>query len=328
MTLTGKLLDGNDAYRWIADALSNAEQPIDICSAFLRSEALSALLHGAPKSLSGRILVRWRLNDLIAGASDFEAYDIAVARGFEVYMRLDFHGKVYALPPLGVLVGSANATLSGMGLKPNANGEVCTLVPYDEACQHVIDDLFSEAKLVDRELFSALSEACSHIDEPALQEQSWPVNIIALMSSKSCETTLLVDKCFWSGPSWTRSSIIDIEADVLHDQKLLGFRNGSFYASNLAGTLNKAFRRTEICQWLVSSVTAAGGEMYFGQLSFGLQHALADFPAPSRATVKLLLKNLLGWVSLLLLDEIVVDTPRYSQRVRIIGGAAVKIKSC
>lgn len=320
MALTGKLMDGNDAYHWIADALSGIGGPIDICSAFLRSEALISMLQGAPNPLSGRILVRWRLNDFLAGASDFEAYEIALSHGMAVYMRLDFHGKVYSIPPHGVIVGSANATLSGLGLTHASNAEICTLADCDEGNQQMIDGLYASATLVDRAFLSDLKGAYEQNGQGLSCDQEWPGNIVSRLSKKRAVTSLLVDECLWGGPNWLVSASTEVAPNMLHDQALLGiFPEGApFTLSN--ASLKVHLRGTAIYHWLVASIERNGGEIYFGQLSALLHSSLADDPSPSRQGVKQLLQNLLEWVSALKLAEMAVDRPRHSQRIRLLGG--------
>jgi hypothetical protein len=71
--LTGRLIDGKASYKWLADNSVNATGYISICSAFLRSSILEDFSKRFPKDASVRVIVRWRLEDLLAGASDLEA---------------------------------------------------------------------------------------------------------------------------------------------------------------------------------------------------------------------------------------------------------------
>lgn len=319
MALTGKLMDGNDAYHWIADALRGMDGPIDICSAFLRSEALTSLLQSAPNSFSGRILVRWRLNDFHAAASDFDAYEVALSHGMAVYMRLNFHGKVYSIPPRGVIVGSANATLSGLGLARASNAEICTLAHCDDGNRQMINGLYASATLVDRALFSDLKAAYEQNVLDKYCDNEWPEKIVSRLSRKRTVTSLLVDECLWGGPNWLMSPPSESASIMRHDQALLGiFPNGaSDFLSQASLKVN--FQSTAIYHWLIGSIERNGCEIYFGQLSVLLHSILADDPTPSRQGVKQLLQNLLAWVHVLATEEITIDRPSYSQRLRLIS---------
>ena len=58
--------------------------------------------------------------------------------------------------------------------------------------------------------------------------------------------------------------------------------------------------------------------LYFGALTEKLHNALVEDPKPYRREVKELLSNLLSWVEELEMEEIVIDRPNYSQRIRIL----------
>lgn len=63
--------------------------------------------------------------------------------------------------------------------------------------------------------------------------------------------------------------------------------------------------------------------MYFGEITANLHNALLNDPRPYRKDVKQLLANLLNWIAALDINEIVVDRPAHSQRVRYIENGGV-----
>lgn len=151
--LAGELIDGSDVSIWLKNAISENNGNIDICSAFLRSEALEILFNKKYNKFSGRILTRWKLNDFLAGASDLDSYLFAKKIGLEFYVLNNFHGKVFSFQNHGIISGSANATLAGLGLKDMANREVCTLTPFSKSNQFFINKLFNDAIKIDDSLF-------------------------------------------------------------------------------------------------------------------------------------------------------------------------------
>lgn len=99
----------------VAKLLSLARRRVVIVSAFIRGETLSWLLKCIPKEVNNiTIYARWRLNDILAGASDVSVINVARERNavFKVYDSL--HAKIYIVDGYA-LVGSANATNSGLG---------------------------------------------------------------------------------------------------------------------------------------------------------------------------------------------------------------------
>lgn len=59
--------------------------------------------------------------------------------------------------------------------------------------------------------------------------------------------------------------------------------------------------------------------MYFGALSAALHDAVITDPKPYRKDIKFMLANLLSIIEKLEMDEISIDRPNYSQRVRLAG---------
>jgi len=319
MVAVGSLIDGHEVCRWISTGIAKVDRPIDFCSAFLRSEALTGLLKTAPKSLTGRILVRWRLGDFLTGASDFAAFDIALSHGLRVYMRLDFHGKVFSLPPLGIVVGSANATFSGLGMTMNANAEVCTLVGYSETNQEVIEGLFRSAIEVDRQLLISLQTIVSNASPEPPCNDEWPESITNRLVKLKQGNRLLFESCFWSAPNWLNSSSTEnFHQNQLHDMRLLGFETDLGMISQCKEQVKYCVRRTAIVQWLVTALNENDGEAYFGYLASQLHSALSDAPHLTREDAKLILQNLLEWVSVVEIGDVAIDRPNHSQRVRLV----------
>ena len=57
--------------------------------------------------------------------------------------------------------------------------------------------------------------------------------------------------------------------------------------------------------------------MYFGAITQELHNALISDPKPYRRDVKQMLSNLLDLIDLLHMEEIEIDKPNYSHRVRL-----------
>lgn len=57
--------------------------------------------------------------------------------------------------------------------------------------------------------------------------------------------------------------------------------------------------------------------MYFGALSEMLHNSVISDPKPYRRDIKLMLGNLLRLIDELKMEEVSIDKPNYSQRIRI-----------
>ncbi|MBU0587162.1 MAG: hypothetical protein KJ852_01215 [Gammaproteobacteria bacterium] len=308
---SGQLVDGKQAYNWLIDALPRVERPVSLCSAFLRSEALLALFPNSTGLEKGRILVRWQLGDLQAGASDLQGYSVAKDLGFKLFVRQDFHGKVFSLPGIGVVVGSANATSAGFGLKASSNAEVCTLVPSLDSNLSLIDDLFESAVQVDDSLFEEISEALMQAPANGAEFGQWPKELMQKLQPPLPVNWLLVSECLSFLPSRNGSGLWNVSKE--EDRHLLGLRDVPISTD----CLTVAFTSLKLYHWLVETLRRSVGELYFGSLSVELHNSLLDDPGICRRDVKDLLQVLLAWCEFLPDCRVVIDRPKHSQRIRL-----------
>lgn len=310
--LAGTLLNGHAVHRWMSQAIAAAPEAT-ICSAYIRSEALSDVLRRAPNDITGRVLVRWRKGDLLAGASDLSVFNVCRDRGLKLFMRLDFHGKVYCLPPHGIVVGSSNVTLAGLGLRTGSNAEASTLVQISASNLDAVEQFFRGATRVDEEIVAAIARVIADSHQVDSNDAGWPSSVMDLLRAETDVQRLLVSECLWSDPSELGEKVPS--AQLAHDFSLLGAAAG-----DTPQTIQSALQRTAIYRWLVSTLRQqVGREMYFGRLSAALHDALLDDPAPSRRDVKALVQALLLWVKAFAPDDLSVDQPNFSQRITLKG---------
>jgi len=308
---SGQLIDGKTAARWLLAKVGTAPAGVSLCSAFLRSEALRTLYPSENSPQSGRVLARWRLGDLLSGASDLDAYPVAKRLGFAFYIRQDFHGKVFSIPGSGVIVGSANATLSGFGLKESANSEVCTLVPDSEANQALLDEIFDGAIEVTDALFQEISSVVGSAAMNTTEELEWPSELLERLQNLEFSGRLLLSECFVSTPVFDENgAFFSLDERDLHLLGIVGVDLNS-------DALRRAFTKTRIYRWLVHALKSSGGELYFGSLTESLHNTLLDDPVVYRREVKIVLQTLLQWCQLLGDVGVLVDRPNHSQRVRL-----------
>lgn len=309
----GRLIEGGEAADWLIGGIADCSGSVSLCSAYLRAQALEALLAARGPDLRGRVLVRWQLADLMAGASDLRAYEVAKAAGLQLWVRLDFHGKVFCVPDRGIVVGSANATLSGLGLRSQSNEEVCTLVLSAPSNLAHIERLFAGAVLVDDQLFgeiSAAMEAASRLEGlPGSKE--WPQAVLSKLQTFPPVDRLLVSECLWSGPDLMLDGSVRF-ADM-HDRQLFGLTEPVVTMIEATHKL----QQIKVFRWLRQNLEREGGPQFFGALSSALHDSLLDNPAPHRHEVKALLAQLLAWCDAFPLAGVLVDKPQHSQRARL-----------
>lgn len=107
-----------------------ARERVMIVSAYIGGDALEQLLDAVPASVSRRVVAaRWDAQDIATGATDWRVWDVVQQHGMQLLACPKLHAKIYVADDRA-LVGSANATASGMGI---GVGNLELLVPVDTA---------------------------------------------------------------------------------------------------------------------------------------------------------------------------------------------------
>jgi hypothetical protein len=317
--LQGQLISGPELDAWLREGLAACRERVWLCSAYIRTAAFERLWSSRPleEQLNASVLVRWQVQDLLSGASDLNLFCFCRSRGIELFLKLDFHGKVYAVPPAGIGVGSTNATASGLGFAGRPNAEMNTLVMCTDVNLRTVQSQFYGATRVTEQLYRRMELELAALQKSKLFDPQWSSDISSLLEPLEPPTSLLVDECFITDGLWWAKGVDAREASgAEHDLQLLGLAGGA----RIDGVLQSALRRTKCVRWLISLLQRApAGELYFGALTAALHSALLDDPGPRRSEVKTLLQNLLSWIQIARLPELSVDRPNHSQRVRLLS---------
>jgi hypothetical protein len=308
--LVGDLLTGRESYEWLLDAISKlpTTTPLVICSAFIKHAAIETLLSLRPHS-AGRVLVRWQKYDLCTGSSDLSIFNILKAKGWKLYIDTSFHGKIYSLPGVGALIGSANATKSGFSISGQRNREVCTIVSESPQVIDFIENLFAYATLVDDPLFDLIAAEVKGSELPSTGADEWGLDILKKINPTSTSELLICD--------FLKSNPAIFPLDdflLLEDLDLIGISSLDKVTKEV---VKKKILRVKSIAWLVDVIAAYPQGIYFGELTALLHNALMEDPTPYRSTVKNLLVNSLGWISLYCSDIVQIERPNFSQRIRL-----------
>ncbi len=254
------------------------------------------------RALQKRLVVRMRMSDILDGSTDLAIYPFCKEHGWELYFRLDLHGKTYIFDSLKGVVGSANATRSGMNFDGPGNCEMATLVELDQSDQTKIDRVIQDSVRMTDEIFEKMEAAIELVDDGDRVNSSkqWPDAILNLFSF-DCSVLFTEDFPPISTP----------DHDPLETCVYLGCSLGAGFSEQRA-----AFKSMRCFKWLEHLFCRQNSkELYFGAITALLHEALLNEPKPYRKDVKELLANLLSWIVYYECEEFVVDQPNYSQRV-------------
>nr|WP_305182628.1 phospholipase D-like domain-containing protein [uncultured Schaedlerella sp.] len=247
-----------------------------------------------------RLLVRFRMDDILKGSTDFSIIECGIRAGWQVYIRFDLHAKTYIIDNKRGLIGSANATNSGLSIGKNRNMEIATLVDIEPKDVEKINKLFDDAILIDSALLRKLKSQINAVGKNGQQEiYSWDASITTMFNPH-------IDTLF--------------SYELPEDFNL---RNGEYF-SFLDETYNgdivkfkELFRWSNAYLWLLAILKENKGCLYFGTLAEKLHNILISDPKPYRRDVKQMLANLLSLIDKLGMEEIVIDRPNYSQRISL-----------
>ncbi len=295
------ILLSNEIINAVLDELTNAENSVQIITAYCKENTfkkLDSVISG--KVQNKRLLVRFRLDDILKGSTDFGILDYGLQHGWDVFLRFDLHAKTYIVDNKRGLVGSANATNSGLNIGKAGNMEMATFIDVEPEDVEKINGLFDDAIPVDAELITKMKQQFNSI-EPAAKHKSHSWNTEITNRFNPSINTLF-------------------SYELPEDFNFVEGEYFSFLDYTFSGDLNafkEVFRWSNAYLWLQKLVKENDGEMYFGAVTEKLHNALVTDPKPYRRDVKQMLANLLDLIEKLGMEEVIIDRPNHSQRIRL-----------
>ena len=251
------ILFSNEIINAVIEELKSAENSVQIITAYCKKSTFEKLNSVIAESVHSRkLLVRFRLEDVIKGSTDFDILEYGIEQGWKVYLRFDLHAKTYIVDNKRGLVGSANATNSGLNIGKAGNMEMATFVDIESADVDKINSLFHDAVFVDYELLNEMKQEFEAIDLSDKQSSyNWSIDITkrfnpcikALFSYELPDDFTFVEGEYFSFLDYTYSG--DKEA------------------------FKEVFRWSNAYLWLLKLIKENNGEMYFGAVTEKLHNA-------------------------------------------------------
>ena len=296
------ILLSNEIMTSVIRELKNATKSVQIITAYCKEGAIQKLDSYISKDISEKkIMLRFRLDDLVKGSTDFSALEYCFNNGWKVFIRFDLHAKTYIVDSKRGFVGSANATNSGLNIGRTGNMEMATLVDIEEEDLAKIENLYNDAIPVTPELLSKMKKEFESVESEVTDKTvKWGEDISTLFSPH-------IQTLF--------------SHDLPDENELLIGKYISFLDCYYDGDIEKlkeSFRWSNAYLWLINVLKENDGCLYFGAITAKLHVALISDPKPYRKDVKQMLANLLTLIDTLQMEEVVIDQPNYSQRIRLV----------
>lgn len=300
------LLTTSEAKYKIAEQVKAATEHLHIVSAFCKIPAIKFIESNIENTIAEKkLLVRFLLSDILNGVTDFSLYEYCKSHGWQMYVRFDLHAKTYIFDRKRCVLGSANLTTRGMGLNFHENYELSSFAEIDAIDLKKIDALFDNAILMTDELYEKMK-----LDyETVIKNGANIPEIPQWDNSIEEKFKPVIDTLFtYDFPS--------VNAPNFNDIRCFEFLELNHIPTK--SELKEAFRWGKAFLWLYNFINDFPDKTsYFGAITAGLHNALINDPKPYRKEVKELLANTLSWIQALEMDEISIDVPIHSQRVRI-----------
>lgn len=295
------LLFSNEILNAVNKELQSANESVQIITAYCKEDSIKKIVEEInPSVREKKLMIRFRLDDLIKGSTDFGVIKYCKDEGWEVFVRFDLHAKTYIVDNKRGIVGSANTTKRGLSIGIAGNVEMATLVDIESQDIDKINKLYRDAIVVDENVYNMMKNQY----EAAVRTSDggslfWNNNIAGLFNPH-------VDYLF---------SHELPDTDALIEGMYISFLD--IACTSDKSVIKEALRWSNAYIWLQTILKENGGCLYFGFLSEKLHNALVNDPKPYRKDVKKLLANLLSIVSELNMEEIEIDRPNYSQRIQL-----------
>lgn len=295
------ILFSNEIMDAVVKELHRATDSVQIITAYCKEKTLKRLDYEINSEVKDkRLLVRFRLEDLLKGSTDFGILQYGLDRGWKVYVRFDLHAKTYIVDNKRGLVGSANVTNSGFNLGKSGNMEMAAFVDIEEKDIKKIENLFKDAVPVTEDLLLKMKQQFDAVNknEESISHR-WDKAIMNLF--KPCVETLF---------SYELPDEFELKKG-----EYFSFLDETFDGNKVK--MKEIFSSSNCYLWLIDTLKNNNGCMYFGKLSESLHIAVVSDPKPYRKDVKIMLMNLLKLIKKLEIEEIIIDRPNYSQRIRL-----------
>lgn len=284
----------------ICDELRKAEESVQIITAYCKLSALDTLICCVKEQVfDKRFMVRFRLDDVINGSTDFEILSFALERGWDVYIRFDLHAKTYIIDNKRGIVGSANTTSSGLSFNQIGNLEMATVADIDSYDIVKIENIFIDAIRVDNDLIDKLEKQYNNAQKrnPSAK-YTWSSEILKMFNPK---IRTLFSHDLPDSKDVKKGDYITFLDSVYEDDS----------------QVKLLIRACNVYRWLLQVLNKNNGELYYGSISSMLHSTLVSDPKPYRKDVKKMLSNFLWFIEYFQMEEIVIDRPNYSQRIRL-----------
>ena len=150
--------------------LTGAKTRVLLCAPFIKSRVLETLLSVLADSVPVRIVTRWRPEEIAAGVSDLEVFEVVRERlHTELSLLDDLHAKLYVADEQ-CLLGSANLTATALGWADRSNVELLVPARVTDTEVVLLMERLELATVATFKMRSEMAAAVATLDMPTLPD--------------------------------------------------------------------------------------------------------------------------------------------------------------
>lgn len=265
-----------------------------------------------------RIVVRWEIEDLVKGVSDFEVlYEYCKQLNIALYRNTRIHLKALWNNENSILFGSANVTGKGMGeIGTNYNYELAGIsnsISFDDISY--LNHIIQESELVNDSLFIELKNIVDQIELPRIDFPKVP-------TKKKLEDEFLLSQLPMTPSPELLLEILNQPNSFSLDEQLKAAHDKALYNVNIKGNaddlysqLKEKFNNKPIIRKLKTDIMESQrNSMGYGQVVRWIQNNTTSVPTPMSWEIKKeqFVNNLYEWICFLD-DNFSWDAPNHTQ---------------
>ncbi|HAS92082.1 MAG TPA: hypothetical protein DCS12_07585 [Clostridiales bacterium] len=174
------------AYEHIGDSLLYLAQKTDkemvLVAPFIKQNIIERIFAVLKPNISFTCVTRWRLDEICAGVSDINVYDIIKARGGRLLLMQNLHAKYYRGDNF-VATGSGNLTAHALGWCNYPNLELMVFLPSEMGFIRFEKHILDQSIFVTDEIFKEFNDLLKNFQ----QENKYILNNELRMISQADE---------------------------------------------------------------------------------------------------------------------------------------------
>ena len=141
----------------VLELAGKSQSRLVLIAPFIKAAVMKKILGMVTEKVEIFCMTRWRADEIAAGVSDLEVYEIINSRAGKLYLLSNLHAKYYRGDEL-VLLGSSNLTQAALGWSNHSNQELMMQTELNHELSSFEQAIFSKAVLVDDEAYRMCQE--------------------------------------------------------------------------------------------------------------------------------------------------------------------------